>query len=261
MTALIALPVVIFLTLFAEKSWFFIAVLLVAAVGQWEVLALLFGRQRSVFRALVLLGGLVICSAVVYAGTLAFPIVALCFMLCCLYLLFDYRDLSLVITEAGQVAFAWFYVPVLLSHLALLHQLPHGASWVFLVLLLTMGCDSTAYFVGTRYGRHRLYPAISPKKSIEGGLGGLAGAVLMAQLSCWTFIPQLTTLDALVIGALVGVLGQLGDLFESMLKRSCGVKDSGAIFPGHGGMLDRLDSLLFTFPVVYLYVSGWVRPL
>jgi phosphatidate cytidylyltransferase len=102
-------------------------------------------------------------------------------------------------------------------------------------------------------GRHRLYEAISPKKSIEGAVGGLAGGVLGALAAKLWLLPQLQGVDVLLLGIGVGAFSQVGDLAESMLKRSFGVKDSGTLFPGHGGLLDRLDSLLFAFPATYYY--------
>lgn len=102
-------------------------------------------------------------------------------------------------------------------------------------------------------GKHRLYPAVSPKKSVEGAVGGVGGAVLAVVGSMWLFMPELSLVVGVGLGVLVGIFAQIGDLFESLLKRSAQIKDSGHLFPGHGGMLDRLDSLLFSFPVAYLY--------
>jgi phosphatidate cytidylyltransferase len=120
---------------------------------------------------------------------------------------------------------------------------------------MTMVCDSCAYFAGTRWGRHRLYPVVSPKKSIEGAVGGVCGAVLAAVLSQLTYLSGISLFQAVGFALVIGVFAQLGDLFESLLKRCACIKDSGQLFPGHGGMLDRLDSLLFAFPIAYMYVK------
>jgi phosphatidate cytidylyltransferase len=149
------------------------------------------------------------------------------------------------------------YVPLLLSHAVLLRDLPAGRDWIFLVLFVVMASDTLAYFIGRAFGRHRLYEAVSPKKTIEGSLGGLAGGVLGAMICKLWFFSELSILDVLLIGLGVGAFSQLGDLVESLLKRSFGVKDSGKLIPGHGGLLDRLDSLLFAFPVTYYY-AVWV---
>ena len=125
-----------------------------------------------------------------------------------------------------------------------------------MTLIVIMSCDTFAYFVGRKIGKRKLYAAVSPNKSIEGGLGGLVGSVFAIMMVKFTFLPVLGFFDAALIGLLLGVMGQLGDLFESLLKLACQVKDSGNMIPGHGGMLDRLDSLLFAFPVVY-YIARY----
>jgi phosphatidate cytidylyltransferase len=167
--------------------------------------------------------------------------------------LMRFRDLNTVVQQLALLLFGVLYLPLLLGHLSLLRGLPFGREWIFLVLLIVMAGDTAAYFTGVSLGRRKLYPAISPNKSIEGALGGLVGSLAGALVARFGFFPALTVLDCLFLGLFLGVLGQLGDLFESMLKRSFGVKDSGTIIPGHGGILDRLDSLLFAFPPAYYY--------
>jgi phosphatidate cytidylyltransferase len=134
-------------------------------------------------------------------------------------------------------------------------QEPEGlGGWRIAFLLLTvMLSDTAAYFVGCTLGRHRLAPSLSPGKSVEGALGGLVGGVIGALLVRHFGLPQVPVLHAVALGVAVAVFGIAGDLDESLLKRWAGVKDSGTLFPGHGGMLDRLDSLLFGAPVLYYY--------
>ena len=147
----------------------------------------------------------------------------------------------------------FLYVPLLLGHLVLLRGLPHGIQWILLLLVIVMAGDSGAYFVGSSYGRRKLYPVVSPNKSAEGAAGGVAGSIIGAIIARFLFFTELTMVDAIVTALLLGIIGQLGDLFESLLKRSFGVKDSGAIVPGHGGILDRLDSILFAAPAAFYY--------
>ena len=171
-------------------------------------------------------------------------------------LLFLFRIRS-IDTAAREVAFAllaFIYIPFLLMHLVQLRQTPFGIQWLFVVMLIVMTNDSAAYYSGSAFGKHRLYPLVSPKKSIEGAIGGLIGSLCGTLLAKLTFFPQLTFTDAVATALVVGVVGQSGDLFESLLKRSFGVKDSGTIIPGHGGVLDRLDSILFAAPITYYYV-------
>ena len=165
-------------------------------------------------------------------------------------------------TAARDVAFAllaFLYIPFLLMHLVQLRQTPFGIQWLFVIMLIVMTNDSAAYYSGSAFGRHRLYQLVSPKKSIEGAVGGLIGSLGGTLLAKFTFFPQLTFTDAFVTALVVGMVGQSGDLFESLLKRSFGVKDSGTIIPGHGGVLDRLDSILFAAPITYYYVLFFFR--
>ncbi len=133
-----------------------------------------------------------------------------------------------------------------------------GTLFVYFVLVLTWVYDSVAYVVGSLVGRHRIFPRISPSKTTEGTLAGLCGSVAAAVISRATFASFLSYGHAVVLGLLVGVTAQIGDLAESMLKRSTGAKDSSNLIPGHGGFLDRFDSLLFTGPVFYFYVRAFL---
>ena len=146
------------------------------------------------------------------------------------------------------------YVPFLMSHLPLLKSTgrPH---WLVVTLCTAFFADTVAYFFGRTWGKHKLYPAVSPKKTWEGSLGGVIGSVLatVGVGALWT-LPELAIGPAVALGVVASVCGQSGDLVESMIKRTFGVKDSGSILPGHGGMLDRIDALLFVAPIVYYFI-------
>ncbi len=158
------------------------------------------------------------------------------------------------------ILFGVLYIGIPLSTVVSTRSLPDGAFLVLFLAVVTWASDTGAYYAGTLWGKHLLLPSVSPKKTLEGLLGGLALAVGVALLAQWWFASQLSVSDALILGALLTGAGLLGDLFESGIKRRTGVKDSGGILPGHGGMLDRLDSLLFTAPAFYYYVA-YVRGL
>lgn len=169
--------------------------------------------------------------------------------------------------KGSLTGWAWavagtLYIGWLLSYLVALRLEPGtadfpqiGRNLVFITLFATFGSDSAAYFVGKAIGRHKLAPRISPGKTWEGSFGGLIGAVVVSYLFtlCTPFQLPLNYWQAIIIGLLISVFGQGGDLIESLLKRHAGVKESGNLMPGHGGLLDRMDSILFAGVVVYFY--------
>lgn len=165
--------------------------------------------------------------------------------------------------SVSVTVFGTLYTGGLLSYALFLRHLPlvvdplHGTALVFAPVLLTWASDTFAYFVGRAFGRRKLIPRVSPGKTVEGSLGALAGTVLVAVAYAWVLgrFPtyRLELGEALLLGVLVSVAAQVGDLAESLLKRDAGVKDSGTLLPGHGGALDRFDSLFFTLPLSYLF--------
>lgn len=157
--------------------------------------------------------------------------------------------------DMAVALFGPLYIGLTLSTLVSTRALPSGEWLIVFIALVTWASDIGAYYAGTLWGRHPLAPSISPKKSIEGLVGGLVLAMTVALLTQVWLVPQLTMLHALVLGVLMTGTGLVGDLCESAIKRAVGVKDSGGILPGHGGMLDRLDSLLFTAPTFYYYAT------
>ena len=146
------------------------------------------------------------------------------------------------------------YIAGLLGHLILLRALPDGPDLVLFVLAVTWLTDSAAYFGGRAWGRHALAPRVSPNKTIEGALSGFGGALAAAWLGGLLWLPGLAVSDIVTLALLLGGVGQIGDLAESKIKRLAGVKDSGGWIPGHGGLLDKIDSLVFTAPTFYYYL-------
>jgi phosphatidate cytidylyltransferase len=178
-----------------------------------------------------------------------------------LFYLFRYRDMDSVATRFTASLAGVLYVALLLSYVALLKKRgADGGAWVYITLTATWFSDTTAYFAGRFIGPfwpRKLYESVSPKKSVIGAFGGLAGSIGALVLAKLWYLPTLSWADVFLVSIPANLLAQTGDLCESLLKRSVGVKDSGTLLPGHGGMLDRIDALLFVVPWVWCY-ARWV---
>jgi len=233
------------------------------ALGKWAILLVLLvviaGAAFELSRALEPLpffaafgaGALPLLLSIPYhqTGILAGAMAALPWALFWLAAKPETRTLRAVL--AVLLMSLWVGAP--LAHLGLF---PHTRDGVLLILIAVVGpwiSDSGAYFAGRFFGRHLLFPSLSPKKTVEGGLGGLLVTLIIVAPVAYLFL-EFDPLKALIIGAVVSIASQCGDLFESSLKRILDVKDLGNFLPGHGGVLDRVDSLLFTAPAVY-YIS------
>jgi phosphatidate cytidylyltransferase len=169
-------------------------------------------------------------------------------------------DMQTAAFRAFAMSMGPLFVGVPLTLLALLRRdVPDGPSYVVMTLMFAWWGDTGGYFAGRFLGKHKLYEAVSPKKTVEGAIGGLGGSVLGALCAHFWYLPEIPLLHAVPLAIVAGAFGQAGDLAESLVKRSTGVKDSGAIVPGHGGILDRVDALLFAATVVFLYTL-WILP-
>jgi phosphatidate cytidylyltransferase len=167
---------------------------------------------------------------------------------------FTRRDSSQALSSIAVTLFGLLYIAWFFSFFIKLKFMPDGALLVAFVVLVTKIGDVGAYLVGSSIGRRSLIPRISPNKTVEGTIGGLVFSIVAAVASK-AYLPSFPYGHLLVLGILLGILAQVGDLAESLLKRDCAVKDSGKALSGFGGMLDLIDSLLFTAPIFYFYVE------
>lgn len=251
----------LYAVIFKMPVWLFASVVtLFIAMGLYEFFSLIEKKGIQIFKYLGILIGIVIpvATAIQFEFTkkweLAF-IVTLCLGLFLLQFTRRRSDNALTgiaTTLFGILYVAWFFSFIIKLRLFTDHILPDGRYLVAYLLLVTKSGDIGAYLIGTSFGKHALIPRISPKKSIEGTIGGFVFAITASVLS-HSFFP-LPYKHLIILGAMLGVIALLGDLSESLLKRDCQVKDSGTWIPGLGGVLDIIDSLLFTAPIFYFYL-------
>jgi len=262
-TAAVAVPIILYAVFIAPPWVFYLLALAASLVGVHELLAMTHPGDRASQAIGVVVTAA--ASAAVYfryddPRTLV-TVLAIVPVAGPLVTLVRLGPIETAALRASALGFAPLFVGPPLALLAALRPLmgPPGSGAVLLALGLGWLADTFAYFAGRAFGRHKLYEAVSPKKTVEGAVGGLAGSVLWAVIaSLWFMRGSLPMAHAVPLALVAGVLGQLGDLAESLFKRSMGVKDSGALVPGHGGVLDRVDAVLATSAVVFLYAL-WVR--
>ncbi len=234
-----------------------IGILLVSLQGMWELYRVL-GLDK---KRMSIVG---YCTAAAWFAALFFgrqdlllPVLVLSLLLMMAVYVIAYPKY-----EAQQlmgVFFGFVYVAVMLSYMVQIRALPNGAFLVWLVFISSWGCDTCAYCVGMLIGKHKMAPVLSPKKSVEGAVGGVVGAALIGVIYALVFRKHLTVFPnpmfaMAVIGALGGLISMVGDLTASAIKRNYGIKDYGKLIPGHGGILDRFDSVIITAPLVYYLV-------
>lgn len=260
-SALVVLPLFYVLVRYFPPVVFFLLVAGAALMAQREFYDLYF-RDASPRMGinLGLVGGVVLLISLQWSKQLPFipsdrGVLIIILMAVFISQLAVARELHRSVTDTAGLVLGILYIPFTLGHLLLIRALENGMFFIFFVMVVTWTADTAAYYVGKGFGRRPLCPRISPKKTIEGFVGGLLVAGVSAVLAKFWFLPTFSMLDCTATAVLLTVIGLAGDLSESIVKRAAAVKDSGGIIPGHGGMLDRLDSLLFTAPAFYYYLT------
>ncbi len=222
-------------------------------VALTEYTGMLMADRPPRFRAGVVASGLAFTSAMYLRSDLTVLWGMSAVMIVSIMTLLSGADPKRGAATVSTGIFGIFYFSMVMSLAFLQRDLPDGRWWAFVAMGVTFAGDTAAYFVGRSMGRRKLAPLISPGKTVEGALGGLVATMVFMLGARATFFPALSATDCLVIGVGAAVLAPLGDLVESMLKRSAGAKDSGGFMPGHGGMMDRMDAVLFVGSFVYAY--------
>jgi phosphatidate cytidylyltransferase len=260
LVSIIAIPIILAASYFG--SFFFYAfVIIVSLIAYYEFTLMV--QRKNVFPNLVF-GGVAIAFILSnqYKPFLGiFTVFVVIVLLVTLIELF--RNKSSALLNISTTLLGVFYIGLFSSALMAIREFypnidnlySRGGFIVISMLASIWICDSAAYFIGTAIGKHKLFPRISPNKSWEGAISGLVFAVITMIAAKFIVLEFFTTQSAIIIGLLIGIFGQTGDLIESMFKRDVDVKDSSGIIPGHGGVFDRFDSLLYSSPVVWLYLK------
>ncbi len=254
LTAIVAVPILFALVLFGGEILFFLLILAVVLLGMEEYTRMSFGEGHPWERW----EGLLFAGAVCLAARTGDPrvlmaVVAFSILIAFMTYLPRIREEHFDILPVQKLAFGILYIPLMMSHIIMVRQAPDGVLWIFFVLVLAFSGDVAAYYVGRTFGRGKLLPLVSPGKTVEGTLGLFAGSIVCCLIYRHFFLPALPVGHTVALALAGSVIGQLGDLCESALKRASGTKDSGTLLPGHGGFLDRLDCLIFIGPFVYYY--------
>ncbi len=256
-TGLVALPFLIGLIVAGGETFYLLVVLvsILALREYYRIVSSGPGKSAASFFPLMSYGFAPLIILAAAAGSVQW--VLGCLSVCLMGLAFvsiirfhpEQPQIDTIFIQATGV----MYIVLPLAVLMLIRVEPEGVTWIILVLAVVFAGDTCAYHIGSVFGRHKLCPLVSPGKTVEGALGGLLGNLLAGALIKGFFLPALPWTGSLLFFIIAGAAGQVGDLFESQFKRLGDIKDSGAILPGHGGILDRIDALLFAAPVAYLF--------
>ena len=233
---------------------FWMVMVVIASIGAYEYVSMLALQsvdpvQRGILVLLLAVPTILLLPSV---SAVFFP--GLCFLsffLVCLYYIFFYRQAEESYLELSKLVFGLVLVGVLAAHLLMVRYLPDGNKWLVVLAGITAGSDSGAYYAGKFFGKRPLCPKVSPKKTLEGAIGGLLAGVVCALSFAFLLFDTISIGFVLLSSIILTGVGIIGDLTESIVKRGTGVKDSGTLLAGHGGVLDRMDSLLMTGPALY----------
>lgn len=253
LSAIVAVSLLFCIVYFYQVSGIIAICFLITLVACREASKILFHDESSVLaKAIFYFCSLTVFSISVYAPE--FSSIGLSFMgifFCSMAILIrgKFTELSSLVNYQAKGVLGFFYVGLLPALGCRLAFLPNGIIWFCTMLAIVFAGDTFAYLVGVRFGKTKLMPTLSPKKTVEGSLGGLAGSVIAGYFAS-LYLPHVNVMGLMALALIVGAFAQIGDLFESLLKRVANMKDSGSIMPGHGGALDRIDGVLFATPLM-----------
>jgi len=259
-TAVLGIVLILALIIYGE-NWGTSLLALVCCFGAlWEYFVMLFAFQEQLLqKGMGIILGFALASLIVFRASFLYEGISLFFIVLFIFYLllahFSQDRLNQLFSELAFTLSGVFYIGFLFSFWPKVRELEQGSYWIFLVFLIPWLSDTVAYFVGKNWGRKKLSPLLSPHKTVEGAIGGILGATLGVFLYKLFIFSELSFMACLFLGIGGAIISQLGDLYESLIKRALHVKDSGVVIPGHGGILDRFDSVLFCGPFIYFYAQ------
>jgi phosphatidate cytidylyltransferase len=258
--ALIMIPPILLLIALGPPVVLHLMVFVATFLGLREYYTLILPHSKWIERAVGIGLGLIL-SIIISFGDMKeiSPFFVIVLLILSLLFMVTSKDLSSTVSNMGMALFGILFIGFLLAYVSLIRNMTHGRLWVLFLIVTVWTGDISALLSGSFIGRHKLYPKISPKKTVEGLAGAIVGSIIVALAFALLFIPNLHMKSCIFLAIGLGVFGQLGDFTESMLKRSVQVKDSGNLIPGHGGMLDRLDSYLFSAPFLYYSLPYFLK--
>ncbi|MBI3017711.1 MAG: phosphatidate cytidylyltransferase [Deltaproteobacteria bacterium] len=257
-TAVIGVVLILALIIYGQ-NWGTPLLALVCCFGAlWEYFVMLFAFPEQMFQKGVgIILGFALASLIIFRASFLYEGISLFFISLFIFYLvlahFSQNRLSQLFSELAFTLSGVFYISFLFSFWPKVRELEQGSYWIFLVFLIPWLSDTAAYFIGKNLGRQKLSPLVSPHKTVEGAIGGILGATLGVLLYKFLIFSDLSFMSCIFLGIGGSIMSQLGDLYESLIKRALHVKDSGVVIPGHGGILDRFDSVLFCGPFIYFY--------
>ncbi len=260
-TSTLLIGLIVFTLFYLEAIYFNLLVIGIIGIALFEFFTLIRKQGTPSYRLFGVAIGLMIPAVVLMEHGLTRSGEVLFLVLACLFLFllqFSRKDNQDALVGIAVTLFGILYVSWFSSFVIKIHFLPEGTLWVAYLIAVTKAGDVGAYVFGSLFGHHLLMPHISPKKTVEGVFGGL----FLSLLASWAISPYLPLRfggwPIVGVGLILGIVGQIGDLSESLMKRFCNAKDSGAFLPGMGGMLDVIDSILFTAPIFYFYLMIFI---
>jgi phosphatidate cytidylyltransferase len=262
-TAIVGLPIFIAAIWFGNP-WFTIMAVAIAVIGGFEFHRMTNnGNILSLSYFSILISALLVISPLFDIASLRIHLISLALVISLIWVLFR-RPMDRAFLNWAWVMAGMLYIGWTLSYWIDLRMLTSGKGWIFWISFIVIVNDTAAFFIGKAFGKHPLSPTISPNKTWEGSIGGLLSGIIIAVILAvlfnlfpvsWQMALPINYWQMIILGSIIGIVAQMGDLIESLLKRNTGVKDSGKLLPGHGGLLDRVDSFILTGITAYYFIT------